>query len=68
MLLRALVAGVELFCAMTGKSAPVTRDVLQIIGRYAWYDTSKARTELGWTPRPLGATLQDTIRWIRNPA
>jgi dihydroflavonol-4-reductase len=65
-LLRALVTGVELFCAMTGRPAPVTRDVLQIIGRYAWYDTSKARSELGWTPRPLGATLDDTIRWLRN--
>jgi dihydroflavonol-4-reductase len=65
-LLRALVALVELFCATTGRSAPVTRDVLQIIGRYAWYDTSKARSELGWTPRPLGVTLDDTIRWLRN--
>ena len=48
-----------------GKPAPVTREVLQIIGRYAWYDTSRARTELGWEPRPLQQTLEDTIRWLR---
>ena len=46
--------------------APVTRDVLQIIGRYAWYDTSRARAELGWEPRPLQQTLEDTIRWLRD--
>lgn len=65
-LLHALVGLVELFCKVTGRSAPVTRDVLQIIGRYAWYDTLKARSELGWTPRPLGVTLEDTIRWLRS--
>lgn len=66
LLLHALVGLVELFCGITGRSAPVTRDVLRILGRYAWYDTSKARAELEWTPRPLGATLEDTIRWLRQ--
>jgi dihydroflavonol-4-reductase len=46
---------------------PITKDVLQIIDRYSWYDTTKARTELGWTPRPLDATLADTIAWLRDP-
>ena len=66
-LLHALVAALELYCRLRGKPAPVTRDVLQVIGRYAWYDTSKARVELGWTPRPLDQTLQDTLAWLRNP-
>jgi dihydroflavonol-4-reductase len=66
-LLRAAIGAVEVFCGITGRSAPVTREVLQIIGRYAWYDTSKARSELGWMPRPLRDTLQDTVRWLQNP-
>ena len=66
LLLAALVGAVEMFSALAGKPAPVTRDVLQIIGRYAWYDTSRARTELGWEPRPLQQTLEDTIRWLRS--
>ena len=45
---------------------PITREVLQIVGRYAWYDASKAQTELGWTPRPLGETVAETIQWLRN--
>jgi dihydroflavonol-4-reductase len=67
-LLHVLVGAVEMFSALTGKTPPLTRDVLQIIGRYAWYDTSRARTELGWQPRPLEQTLEDTIRWLRTQA
>jgi dihydroflavonol-4-reductase len=65
-LLHAAVGAVELVSKLRGKPAPVTRGVLQIIGRYAWYDTSKARTELGWAPRPLAETLDDTIRSLRD--
>ncbi len=65
-LVRGLVAALELVSKLRQKPAPITRDVLQILGRYAWYDTSKARAELGWTPRPLGETLTDTIRWLRD--
>jgi dihydroflavonol-4-reductase len=66
-LLQVAVGVLELYCRLRGKPAPITRDVLQVIGRYAWYDTAKARRELGWTPRPLQQTLQDTIAWLRNP-
>jgi dihydroflavonol-4-reductase len=65
-LLRALVGALELVSSIRGKPAPLTREVLQIIGRYAWYDTSKARAELGWSSRPLRETLTDTIRWLQN--
>ncbi len=66
MLLRVLVGVLELVGFIRGKPAPLTREVLQIIGRYAWYDTTKARTELGWSSRPLGDTLADTIHWLRD--
>jgi len=65
-LLTTLVGAVEIVSKLRRKPAPVTRDVLQIIGRYAWYDTSRARAELGWEPRPLEQTLEDTIRWLRE--
>jgi dihydroflavonol-4-reductase len=65
-LLTVLVSALEIVSNLRGKPAPITRDVLQIIGRYAWYDTSRARAELGWEPRPLHQTLEDTIRWLRE--
>jgi nucleoside-diphosphate-sugar epimerase len=67
-LLYTLVGALEFWCAIRHKPAPVTRDVLQIIGRYAWYHTAKARAELHWRPRPLRHTLDDTIQWLRDPA
>jgi dihydroflavonol-4-reductase len=67
-LLRAAVAAVDVLSRLRRRPAPITRDVLQVIGRYAWYDTTKARAELGWEPRPLQQTLEDTIAWLRNPA
>jgi dihydroflavonol-4-reductase len=64
--LSAAVAIVELLSKIKGKPSPVTRDVLQLLGRYAWYDTTRARSELGWQSRPLQETLEDTIRWMRD--
>jgi dihydroflavonol-4-reductase len=64
--LYALVAGLEAVSAIRRKPAPVTRSVLQLLGRYAWYDATRARTELGWTPRPLHQTLEETIRSLRQ--
>jgi dihydroflavonol-4-reductase len=35
--------------------------------RYHWYyDSTKAMTELGYSPRPLDETLRDTIAWLRE--
>jgi dihydroflavonol-4-reductase len=65
-LLTAVVAGLEALSKVRGKPAPISREVLQILGRYAWYDTTLARTTLGWQPRPLRQTLQDTIEWLRS--
>lgn len=65
-LVKGLVGGLEVLSGIRGKPPAITRDVLQILGRYAWYDTSKARRELGWTPRPLRETLADTIAWLRG--
>lgn len=67
-LVKVLVGALELLSRVRRTPPPITRDVLQILGRYAWYDTSKARTELGWSPRPLHDTLTDTIRWLRDQA
>lgn len=67
-LLHGLVGALELASQLRGKPPAVTRDLLQILGRHAWYDTSKARRELGWDPRPLRETLSDTITWLRGQA
>lgn len=59
-----LIAAHETTSRLRGKSPKVTRDILQLWGRHAWYDTSLARRDLGWEPRPLRDTLRDTLAWL----
>jgi dihydroflavonol-4-reductase len=65
-LLRAAVGVLGVVSRVRRKPPPVTQEVLDVIGRYAWYDASKARTELGWSSRPLDRTLADTLEWLRQ--
>jgi dihydroflavonol-4-reductase len=62
--LRPLLALQALRSTLAGEAPPVTPAVLEIWGRYAWYDTRRARAELGWQPRLLDATLLDTLAWL----
>jgi dihydroflavonol-4-reductase len=64
-LLRIAVGALGFVSKLTGKPA-VPASVLQLHGRYAWYDTTRARTDLGWEPRPLKQTLEDTIKSLRE--
>jgi nucleoside-diphosphate-sugar epimerase/sugar lactone lactonase YvrE len=65
-LLQAAVAVIGWLSRVRGKPAPIDPGVLQLVGHYAWYDTSRARVELDWQPRPLPETLADTVRWVRS--
>jgi dihydroflavonol-4-reductase len=56
----------EAWAVVARRRPLVTRGVLQSAGKYAWYDATRARTELGWTTRPLEETLQDTVAWFRR--
>lgn len=65
-LIEALAIAAELLSKVRGRPAPLDRSILQLIGRYAWYDTTRAHTELGWQSRPLQQTVEDTVRWLRD--
>jgi dihydroflavonol-4-reductase len=39
---------------------------LQAVRTWQGYDTSKARRELGLTPRPLEETLSDALEWLQQ--
>jgi dihydroflavonol-4-reductase len=42
---------------------PLTRQMALMVARNWYYDDSRARTELGYTSRPLEQTLRDAVGW-----
>jgi len=57
---------VEQLGKLTKKPPKISRSILKIWNRYAWYDNSLAKNELGWNPRPLQQSIKDTIDWHRS--
>ncbi|MGM0574444.1 MAG: SDR family oxidoreductase [Myxococcota bacterium] len=45
---------------MTARSAAYT------VGRYLWFSIEKARTELGYEPRPLEEAIAASVAWFRD--
>ena len=41
---------------------PGLRSVVGDLGRYSAYSSAKARTTLGWTPRPIEDSIEDCAR------
>ncbi len=59
--------GAELFARLRGKPPLITRArARSIVGRYAFYDSSKAQRELGYTARSARIVLDDAVRWVRE--
>lgn len=58
-----LLDGALRFVGRRASVDPISVDMAQ----HFWYiDSSHTRKELGWTPRPDGDTLRDTVRWIEK--
>jgi dihydroflavonol-4-reductase len=56
----------ELLARLRGRSPLFTRArARSVIGRYGFYDASRAQRELGYTSRPVRETLADTVQWVR---
>ncbi|MGB5834057.1 MAG: NAD-dependent epimerase/dehydratase family protein [Thiohalocapsa sp.] len=65
-LLRPIVVLLNLWNRLRGKPPVVSMKLFQLWDHYAWYDNSRACTELGWEPMLLQQSLRDTIDWQRS--
>jgi dihydroflavonol-4-reductase len=61
-----LLALVELQARLMNDIPVATRAVLELFGRYAWYDAKLAKRELGWQPRPLLESIKDSLAWLNQ--
>jgi nucleoside-diphosphate-sugar epimerase len=63
---RALMALAGPFYRMKGRRPPVAPDQLNNLERHWAFDDTRARTELGWTPRSLDEGLPPTVRYLQS--
>jgi dihydroflavonol-4-reductase len=64
---QALGWGMELAARLQGKPPLLTRARLRsMVGRYAFFDSSKAARELGYAARNAHQVLTDAVHWVRQ--
>lgn len=61
---RPILAALGLWNRLRGKPPAVAPQILELFGRNAWYDTSRARQDFDWQARPLSDTVKDTLDWM----
>lgn len=57
---------VEAFYRISGHSARFTRSSLRLLSLGVRVDYSLARSDFGYSPRPLEVSLADTVEWFRE--
>ena len=62
---RALAFAQETAARFGGRDPDITRALLDdVAGGCLFYDSSRARRQLGWTHRPAAEALEDAVRWL----
>lgn len=60
-----VAALMEAGAALTGRAPAMTRAAVRdVLGKFAWYDATKARTVLGLSPMPAEAVVRETVEWF----
>ncbi|GAA2734564.1 NAD-dependent epimerase/dehydratase family protein [Actinocorallia aurantiaca] len=55
----------HLLCRVRGlRDQRLCPDSIVLAAAFGPLDSTRARTELGWTPRPLEESVQDAVRWF----
>lgn len=66
-LARAIGFGMEAWSNRVSKEEPrATYKAVQYMQRRAFFDCTKARTELGLSSRPLATSIERAVRWFRD--
>jgi dihydroflavonol-4-reductase len=66
-LLVALAAGMELAADHVSRKHPaVTLSMARLVGRYLYFDGTRARQELGFQAGPVRPAIERAVRWFRE--
>jgi dihydroflavonol-4-reductase len=61
-----LAWAMEQVAGYTGKTPLMTRDVLKMARKKMFFSSARARSELGYTPRPAAMAIRDALGWFRK--
>lgn len=56
----------SLFELLTNKTFSINHKIMRLAYENHYYDSTKAKQDLGFNPRPLDETINDTITWYTN--
>ncbi|WP_442506839.1 NAD-dependent epimerase/dehydratase family protein [Novipirellula sp. SH528] len=56
----------DAFSLVSGKEGDLNSAVVQMSRMFHWYDSTRAKTELGYTHRDQYETLDDAVAWIQD--
>ncbi|MDE1883297.1 MAG: NAD-dependent epimerase/dehydratase family protein [Rhodospirillales bacterium] len=56
----------ERIAERTGKTPLMTPDILHMARKKMFFSSEKAKTELGYTPRPAARAVEDALIWFRK--
>lgn len=60
-----VAALIEVAAAITRKPPTLTRAAVHdVVGKYAWFDCTKARATFGIEPTPAATVVRETLRWF----
>ena len=54
----------EAIARVTGKAPAVTVDGVKLARKHMYFSSQRARTELGYQPRPAVEALRDAVEWF----
>ena len=63
-LMRGGAAVAEAVASLSGGRARWNRPLARLAGSYWFYDSARAKQELGWRSRPIAETLEDLRQWL----
>ena len=58
--------GLEIAAPFRRRPALLTREMLRYTRRTRYYDSAKARRDLGYSPRPIREALAGAVRWFQD--
>lgn len=63
---RVLARAAEVYSRFSGRAPLFTVEALELLYSNSTTSSEKARRELGYSPRPIRQTIEDTLRWFRQ--